>query len=47
VQGWAQGREGAARRLTAEFVAEQIARDGASRYLRAQCAVATSELPER
>jgi xanthine/CO dehydrogenase XdhC/CoxF family maturation factor len=39
VQAWAQGREGAARRLTAEFVAEQIARGGASQYLRAQCAV--------
>jgi xanthine/CO dehydrogenase XdhC/CoxF family maturation factor len=39
VQAWAQGREGAARRLTAEFVAEQIARGGMSRYLRAQCAV--------
>jgi xanthine/CO dehydrogenase XdhC/CoxF family maturation factor len=39
VQAWAQGREAAGRRLTAEFVAEQIARDGASRYLQAQCAV--------
>jgi xanthine/CO dehydrogenase XdhC/CoxF family maturation factor len=39
VQAWAQGRPSAGRMLTAEFVAEQIARDGASRYLQAQCAV--------
>jgi xanthine dehydrogenase accessory factor len=39
VQAWAQGRPDAGRRLTAEFVAEQIARGGASQYLRAQCAV--------
>jgi xanthine/CO dehydrogenase XdhC/CoxF family maturation factor len=39
VQAWAQGRPDGGRRLSAEFVAEQIARDGASRYLQAQCAV--------
>jgi xanthine/CO dehydrogenase XdhC/CoxF family maturation factor len=39
VQAWAQGRPSVGRMLTAEFVAEQIARGGASRYLRAQCAV--------
>jgi xanthine/CO dehydrogenase XdhC/CoxF family maturation factor len=39
VQAWAQGRPDAGRRLTADFVAEQIAEGGASRYLQAQCAV--------
>jgi xanthine/CO dehydrogenase XdhC/CoxF family maturation factor len=39
VQAWAQGRPNAGRSLTAESVAEQVARDGASRYLQAQCAV--------
>jgi xanthine/CO dehydrogenase XdhC/CoxF family maturation factor len=39
VQAWVQGRPDAGRRLTAEFVAEQIAQGGASRYLQAQCAV--------
>jgi xanthine/CO dehydrogenase XdhC/CoxF family maturation factor len=39
VQAWVQGRPDAGRRLTAEFVAEQIAQGGASRYLQAQCGV--------
>lgn len=39
VQAWAQGRLGASRRLTAERVAEQIAKGGASRYLQTQCAL--------
>jgi xanthine/CO dehydrogenase XdhC/CoxF family maturation factor len=39
VQAWVQGRPDAGRRLSAEFVAEQIAEGGASRYLQAQCAV--------
>jgi xanthine dehydrogenase accessory factor len=39
VQAWAQGRPGAGRRLTAEFVAQQITQGSASRYLQAQCAV--------
>lgn len=47
VQAWVQGRLGVSRRLTAEFVADQIAQGGASRYLQAQCAVGTSGLPER
>jgi xanthine/CO dehydrogenase XdhC/CoxF family maturation factor len=34
-----QGKLGASRRLSAEDVAEQIAKGGASRYLQAQCAV--------
>jgi xanthine/CO dehydrogenase XdhC/CoxF family maturation factor len=42
VQAWAQGRPDAGRRLTAEFVAEQIAQGGASRYQQAQCAVDTA-----
>jgi len=39
VQAWVQGRPDAGRRLTAEFVAEQIAQGGTTRYLQAQCAV--------
>jgi xanthine/CO dehydrogenase XdhC/CoxF family maturation factor len=42
VQAWVQGRPDAGRRLTAEFVAEQIAQGGASRYQQAQCAVDTA-----
>jgi xanthine/CO dehydrogenase XdhC/CoxF family maturation factor len=34
-----QGKLGASRRLSAEDVAEQIAKGGASRYLQTQCAV--------
>ncbi len=39
VQAWREGRLGASRRLTAERVAEQIAKGGASRYLQTQCAL--------
>jgi xanthine/CO dehydrogenase XdhC/CoxF family maturation factor len=39
VQAWVQGKLGGSRRLTAERVAEQIAKGGASRYLQAQCAL--------
>jgi xanthine/CO dehydrogenase XdhC/CoxF family maturation factor len=39
VQAWAQGRPDVGRMLTAEFVAEQAADGGASRYLQVPCAV--------
>jgi xanthine dehydrogenase accessory factor len=39
VQAWRQGKLGASRRLTAEFVAKQIKKGGASRYLQTQCAL--------
>jgi len=39
VQACCEGKLGASRRLTAENVAEQIARGGASRYLQAQCSM--------
>jgi xanthine dehydrogenase accessory factor len=39
VQAWREGRLGASRRLTADRVAEQIAKGGASRYLQTQCAL--------
>ncbi|HEX9201676.1 MAG TPA: XdhC family protein [Acidobacteriaceae bacterium] len=39
VQAWVQGKLGASRRLTAERVAEQVAKGGASRYLQTQCAI--------
>jgi xanthine/CO dehydrogenase XdhC/CoxF family maturation factor len=39
VQAWRQGKLGASRRLTAERVAEQIAKGGAARYPQTQCAV--------
>jgi xanthine/CO dehydrogenase XdhC/CoxF family maturation factor len=39
VQAWRQGKLGASRRLTAERVAEQVAKGGASRYLQTQCAI--------
>lgn len=39
VQAWAQGRPGVSRRLTAERVAEQVAKGGALRYLQTQCAL--------
>jgi xanthine/CO dehydrogenase XdhC/CoxF family maturation factor len=39
IHAWREGRLGASRRLTAERVAEQIARGGASRYLQTQCAL--------
>jgi xanthine dehydrogenase accessory factor len=41
VQAWRQGKLGSSRRLTAERVAEQIAKGGASRYLQTQCALGT------
>jgi xanthine/CO dehydrogenase XdhC/CoxF family maturation factor len=37
VQAWRQGKLGASRRLTAELVAKQIAKDGSARYLQTQC----------
>jgi xanthine dehydrogenase accessory factor len=39
VQAWVQGKLGGSRRLTAKRVAEQVAKGGASRYLRTQCAL--------
>jgi xanthine/CO dehydrogenase XdhC/CoxF family maturation factor len=39
VQAWRQGRLGASRRLTADRVAELVAKGGASRYLQTQCAL--------
>ena len=39
VQAWVQGKLGASLRLTAERVAEQVAKGGASRYLQTQCAI--------
>jgi xanthine/CO dehydrogenase XdhC/CoxF family maturation factor len=43
VQAWREGKLGGARRLTPERVEEQIAKGGASRYLRTQCAVGAAE----
>ena len=43
VQSWREGRLGSTRRLTPDRVAEQIAKGGASRYLRTQCAVGAPE----
>jgi len=43
VQAWRHGKLGASRRLTAEYVGEQIEKGGASRYLRVQCAVGAAE----
>jgi xanthine/CO dehydrogenase XdhC/CoxF family maturation factor len=37
IHAWREGRLGMSRRLTAERVAEQIAKGGASRYLQTQC----------
>jgi xanthine dehydrogenase accessory factor len=39
VQAWRQGKLGSARRLTPEFVAKQIEKGGATRYLQTQCAL--------
>jgi xanthine dehydrogenase accessory factor len=39
VQAWRQDKLGSSRRLTAERVAEQVAKGGASRYLQTQCAL--------
>jgi xanthine/CO dehydrogenase XdhC/CoxF family maturation factor len=43
VHAWREGKLANARRLTPERVAEQIAKGGASRYLRTHCAVGTTE----
>jgi len=43
VQAWVQGKLGRSRRLTAEDVAEQIARGGGSQYLQVRCAVGVAE----
>jgi xanthine dehydrogenase accessory factor len=43
IQAWRQGKLGSSRRLTAERVEQQVAKGGASRYLRAQCGVGTVE----
>ena len=43
VHAWREGKLPAERRLTPERVAEQIAKGGASRYLRTQCAVGATE----
>jgi xanthine dehydrogenase accessory factor len=43
VQAWRQGKLGASRRLTADVVAKQIEKGGASRYLQTQCAIGTNE----
>lgn len=43
VHAWREGRLAASRRLTPERVAQQIAKGGASRYLRTQCAVGAAE----
>jgi xanthine/CO dehydrogenase XdhC/CoxF family maturation factor len=39
IHAWREGRLGASRRLTAERVADQVAKGGASRYLQTQCAL--------
>lgn len=39
IQACCEGKLGHSRRMTPEFVAEQIARGGSSRYLQAQCAL--------
>jgi xanthine/CO dehydrogenase XdhC/CoxF family maturation factor len=39
MQACVEGKLGVSRRMTAEMVAEQIERGGASRYLQAQCAI--------
>jgi len=43
VQAWRQGKLGSSRRLTAERVAEHVARGGASRYLQTQCALGAAK----
>jgi xanthine/CO dehydrogenase XdhC/CoxF family maturation factor len=43
IHAWREGRLGASRRLTAERVAEQIAKGGASRYVQTQCALGTAK----
>lgn len=39
IQAWCEGKLGVSRRMTAEVVAEQVERGGASVYLQAQCAL--------
>jgi xanthine/CO dehydrogenase XdhC/CoxF family maturation factor len=39
IQAHGEGKLGASQRMTAELVAEQIAKGGASRYLQTQCAL--------
>jgi xanthine/CO dehydrogenase XdhC/CoxF family maturation factor len=39
VQAWRQGKLGSSRRLTPDFIAQQIEKGGASRYLQTQCAL--------
>jgi xanthine/CO dehydrogenase XdhC/CoxF family maturation factor len=39
IQARCEGKLGVSRRMTAETVAEQVAKGGASRYLQAQCAL--------
>jgi xanthine dehydrogenase accessory factor len=39
IQACCEGKLGSSRRMTAEMVEEQVARGGASQYLRAQCAL--------
>jgi hypothetical protein len=43
VHAWREGKLGTSRRLTAERVAEQIEKGGASRYLQTQCALDTQK----
>jgi xanthine/CO dehydrogenase XdhC/CoxF family maturation factor len=43
VHAWREGKLAASRRLTPERVAEQIAKGGASRYLRTRCAIGVPE----
>jgi len=43
IHAWREGRLGLSRRLTAERVAEQIAKGGASRYMQTQCALGTAK----
>jgi xanthine/CO dehydrogenase XdhC/CoxF family maturation factor len=43
IHAWREGRLGASRRLTAARVAEQVAKDGASRYLQTQCAAGAAK----
>jgi xanthine/CO dehydrogenase XdhC/CoxF family maturation factor len=43
VQAWREGKLGASRHLTPEFVAKQIEKGGSSRYLQTQCALDTAK----
>lgn len=44
VQAWREGRSGGSHRLTADRVAEHLAKGGASRYLRVQCAMGSGDM---